>query len=76
MANNEHKHDDNNSRQPDDRDMVLPEQRQTFIYLNEGGTISIKQSCWPDDDSIITIAIQFVPNVIDALQRIYNEETE
>jgi hypothetical protein len=47
--------------------VILPEQPATAVYFNPRGELVIRQKRWPDDDSFIYIAPDFVSEFIDKL---------
>jgi len=51
----------------DTESVILPEQPATAVYFNPRGELIIRQKRWPDDDSFIYIAPDFVSEFIDKL---------
>ena len=48
--------------------VVIPEVGKTEVFANDAGSISIRQTSWPDDPVIVVIPVQFVDAVVDALR--------
>ena len=53
--------------------VVIPEVGKTEVFANEAGTVTIRQSSWPEDPVMITIPVQFVDMIVDALREAKEE---
>jgi hypothetical protein len=51
----------------DTEGVILPEQPATACYWNRRGELVIRQKGWPDDDSFIYIAPDFISEFVDKL---------
>ena len=49
--------------------MKIEQQFETEIFINQGGSITIKQNQWPDEDQIITIQLCNVDLIINGLKK-------
>jgi hypothetical protein len=41
---------------------------ETYVFPNQGGSITIKQRCWPDEDQMVSIPVHYVELMIKALR--------
>lgn len=48
--------------------MKIDRQDETEIFINEGGSITIKQNAWPEDDQLIVISYEYLTQVINELK--------
>lgn len=48
--------------------VVIPEVGQTEVFANEAGSVTIRQTTWPDGPATIIIPVQFIDAVVDALR--------
>jgi hypothetical protein len=51
----------------DTESVILPEQPATACYWNPKGGLVIRQKGWPDDDSFIYIAPDFISEFVEKL---------
>lgn len=63
-------------RNLEDVDLVLRQRDATYVFLNEGGSLTIKQKRWPDDDVIVVIPIKDIPAVIKAMREVKRDAKE
>ena len=56
--------------------MKIEHQDETEIFINQGGSITIKQNQWPEDDAIITIQLHHIDMVISELKLLKKELKE
>ena len=49
---------------------------KTEVFANESGSISIRQTTWPDGEVLIVIPVQFVDLIVDALRSAKEEAIE
>lgn len=59
-----------------DMSIIIERVDQTEVFLNEGGGVTIKQECWPDDSVSIALPIASIPAIIAALLDVEKEAGE
>lgn len=52
----------------DKRDMIVAHQAETYVYVGDTGYIVVKQSGYPDEDSVILIDPQNAEAIADAIK--------
>ena len=56
--------------------MKIEHQYETEIFINQGGSITIKQKQWPEDHAIITNQLHHIDMVITELKLLKKELKE
>lgn len=46
------------------------------VYLSQTGLVCIKQKNWPDEDAIVTVRRDDVPDLIDHIRATYQESLD
>ena len=60
----------------EDIDLVLQHRDATYVFLNEAGSLTIKQSRWPDDDVLVVIPIRDISAVIKSMRAVARDAKE
>lgn len=53
-----------------DEHVVIPPVDKTEIFENEGGGVTIKQTCYLGEESVICFGKEHISAIVEALQRI------
>lgn len=67
--NADDRNEDRNARNADDEGAAIlcPNQFEVSAAFNDGGDLILRQSNWPDDDSVIIVRCDNIPEFIDRL---------
>lgn len=52
---------------------VIQSVAETEVFVNESGSISIRQTDWPNEPALIVIPVQFIDVIVDALREAKEE---
>ncbi|WP_448041101.1 hypothetical protein [Bradyrhizobium liaoningense] len=61
-----HTYDPDHGCDPE-KDRVVPDQPETFVFANEWDQLVIRQKNWPDDDAWVRIALPFLPAIVERM---------
>lgn len=57
----------------DDSSVVVSRQLETRVFINQSGGISISQSCWPEEDFVISFRAEYADAICSAIKNLSNQ---